>query len=62
VMYSKSNGFKLKEGRFRLDIRKKFFTMMVGGTETGWPEKLWMHFLFVLFPTVWLESFYLICI
>ncbi|KFP11825.1 hypothetical protein Z169_11871, partial [Egretta garzetta] len=23
------NDFKLKEGRFRLDIRKKFFTMMV---------------------------------
>ena len=36
------NGFKLKEGRFRLDVRGKFFTTMVMRCWNNCPERLWM--------------------
>ena len=35
------NGFKLKEEKFRLDVKKKFFTWRVVRPWRSCPEKLW---------------------
>ena len=39
---TRGNGFKLRQGRFRLDIRRKFFHTEWWHTGTGCPRRLWM--------------------
>ena len=51
---TRENGFKLKEGRFRLDVKGKLFTKRVVRCWNSCPERLWMSHPWRCSRPVWM--------